>query len=148
MIVIRRTPAILALAAALATVTGCAAPTAGPSVGSLAECSGPVLDGPGIEAGLCREVAEMAFRSYPGPQLLADNVSVQETACDVIADRSAEAAASGQTCYLVAGNGVAGGRRIRDGVFEGGKVLTVESVVWRSAGGALHASATATDALQ
>lgn len=142
--IIARGLAQLGLSIPLVALAACSALPAGPSVGSMAECGGPILGGAAIEASLCREVAETAFRASGSPQILADNVTVSELGCDVVVDRSAEAAAQGEVCYLVMGTGVSGGRRVREGVFEGGPPYDVDATVWRTADGRLHTATMAT----
>jgi len=144
MIVVTWVAAALVVGACLVALPACSAIPAEPGVGTIDACDGIRLGGPPIEPAMCREVAETALRGYPGPQVLADGLQVSEVGCEILADRSAEAVANGTACWTVTGSGVSGGRRIRTGVFEGGRPVDIDGVVWQTADGVMHRSTNVT----
>lgn len=108
-----------------------------PTVGTISSC------GPGLDAASCRNIAQIALNAYPGPALSADKISVDLWAsCDLdgVEALSPQAATDGVTCYGV--NALAansGGRRVAEGVYDGGSLVNIESLVWTDAAGHLHA---------
>jgi hypothetical protein len=115
-------------------LAGCFA-TGTPWVGTISEC------GQGLDAVACRSIAEAAFAAYPGPALAADSVEVEAWAsCDLDDVRMiAEAAAGGTTCYSVMAVATSGGQRVAEGIYKGGTIVLVESVVWLDPEGKMHA---------
>ena len=121
-------------------LAGCFA-TGTPTVGTISGCP------QGLDAVACRTIAQAAFAAFQGPALAADEVFVEVWAsCDLDGVRAiAEAAADGTTCYSVeALQAVSGGQRIAEGVYKGGTIVSVESVVWLDPEGTMHAVTRAT----
>lgn len=130
---IRMVRAALAIISSV-ILAGCFA-TGSPWVGTISDC------GQGLDAAACRRIAEAAFAAYPGPALAADSVEVEAWAsCDLDDVRMiTEAAAGGTTCYGVMAVATSGGQRIAEGIYKGGTIVLVKSVVWLDPEGKMHA---------
>jgi hypothetical protein len=129
-----------AVAIAPILLAGCSAAST-PSVGISATSCAPELD-----ATECRNIVSAAVSAYDGPVLnLPDDVAVDEwESCRLRAVEalSSGAAADGVTCYGIVTVANAGGRLVSGGVYDGGTMVNMESVVWVDAAGKLHAVTT------
>ena len=128
----------LAVVALVATV-GCSQIAMQPAVGTIDACS--------AEAALCRPIAEAAAHAIPGPPVVLDRFVIEDAGCDLTIDDQPlpPEAADATACYLVTAGGEARGERVKPHVYKGGKPISIQSVVWLSADGSLHARTTVTD---
>jgi Flp pilus assembly protein CpaB len=121
-------------------LAGCFAAST-PTAGTISSCAA------GLDAVRCRDIAQTAMNAYEGPALSADKIEVAEwESCHLpaVEMRSTEAASDGVTCYGILAVANSGGRRVSEGVYDGGTMVTMDSVVWTDAAGALHAVTKAT----